>query len=149
MANPLPLNAPFEDDYDDLLEPVAAVQSLNFHQRVEQELTVYHMENGLPMRRADGVHIDPFLWWKDRVQLLPTLSRLARRYLCIPATSAPSERVLSHDGLTIANARANLLPDNAAAAIFLHDAWHVMDDLDERPPTQTCELNDPRQKGRV
>ena len=52
---------------------------------------------------------------------------LARRLLCIPATSAPAERLFSHAGLVISKARAALLPENAAAAVFLHDSWETAD----------------------
>ena len=54
-----------------------------------------------------------------------------RRVLCIPATSAPSERVFSAAGLTIANRRASLNAENAAALIFLHDSWGVVEKLEE------------------
>jgi hypothetical protein len=47
---------------------------------------------------------------------------LAQRLLCIPATSAPSERVFSNAGLTIAKDRARLATDTASELIFLHDA---------------------------
>jgi hypothetical protein len=47
---------------------------------------------------------------------------LARKYLCIPATSAPSERVFTDAGLTISNKRASLHTQNAANLIFLHDS---------------------------
>ena len=53
--------------------------------------------------------------------------KLARRYLCIPATSAPSERVFSAAGLTIAKDRASLNPETADALIFLHESWDVVE----------------------
>ena len=46
-----------------------------------------------------------------------------------PATSAPSERLFSSAGLTIANNRARLAGDNAARLIFLHDAIPLLDAL--------------------
>jgi zinc finger BED domain-containing protein 1 (E3 SUMO-protein ligase ZBED1) len=69
------------------------------------------------------IYANPLEWWKSHEVRLPLLSRLARRVLCIPATSAPSERVFSAAGLTIANRRAALNAENAAALIFLHDSW--------------------------
>ena len=59
--------------------------------------------------------------------LFPNLSKLARRVLCVPATSASSERMFSHAGLTVTKNRARLLPENAEMLIFLHDTWPVAD----------------------
>ena len=58
------------------------------------------------------------------------MAKVARMVLCIPATSAPSERVFSHAGLTIAKKRASLNPENAAALVFLHDSWCVVEDME-------------------
>ena len=63
---------------------------------------------------------------------LPILSRLARRTLCIPATSAPSERVFSMAGLTVSNLRASLSSDNASSLIFLHDVWDIAEDFQSK-----------------
>jgi hypothetical protein len=54
-------------------------------------------------------------------QQYPLLAKLALKLLAIPATSAPSERVFSTAGLTIAKDRARLDPANAGELIFLHD----------------------------
>ncbi len=53
----------------------------------------------------------------------PNHAKLARRYLCAPATSAPSERLFSAAGHTISKDRAAMNPEVAEALIFLHDAW--------------------------
>jgi len=64
---------------------------------------------------------NPLLWWNNNCGRFPHLASVAKLYLAIQATSAPSERLFSHAGLTIANDRANLLPENAANLIYLHD----------------------------
>ena len=42
------------------------------------------------MNRAEH-NIDPGKWWNERKFILPHLSKLARKYLPITATSTPSE----------------------------------------------------------
>jgi len=68
---------------------------------------------------------NPLFWWQQRERKFPILSNLAKRFLCIPATSASSERLFSAAGLTIAKDRANLLPDNANLLLFLHENWDI------------------------
>jgi len=43
--------------------------------------------------------VDPFIWWRERKEELPTLSILASKYLCLGATSVPSERLFSDVGV--------------------------------------------------
>ena len=69
------------------------------------------------------------LWWKQNENLYPHLDVLARRVLSIRATSAPSERIFSSAGLTIANDRASLLPELAGSLVFLRDAWKLVEEL--------------------
>ena len=38
---------------------------------------------------------DPLTWWKFHETSFPIISKLARKYLAIPASTAPSERVFS------------------------------------------------------
>jgi hypothetical protein len=49
--------------------------------------------------------------------------------LCIPATSAPSERLFSTAGLTVSKKRARLNGGNAAALIFLHENLDILKNL--------------------
>lgn len=62
---------------------------------------------------------DPLDWWKNNQSKFPLLSELARKYLCIPATSVPSERVFSTAGHIVNAKRASLLPDHVSMLVFL------------------------------
>ena len=72
---------------------------------VEREMQEYAAAPKIPRAtQVNGKHVlnNPLEWWKVRCHKLPILSLLARRSLCVPATSAPSERLFSTAGLTIA-----------------------------------------------
>jgi len=61
----------------------------------------------------------PLLWWKKNAFRYPLLSKMAQRYLCIPATSVPSERVFSAAGHIVNQKRACLFPENVRMLVFL------------------------------
>jgi hypothetical protein len=50
------------------------------------------------------------------------LAKVALRLLAIPTRSAPSERVFSIAGITIAKEQSRLSPENAGDLVFIHDA---------------------------
>ncbi|XP_060790843.1 zinc finger BED domain-containing protein 4-like [Neoarius graeffei] len=86
---------------------------LNDRERVESEL-----ENYLMAADADS-ETDPLQWWKINERNFPRLSCLAKRYLCIPATSTPSERVFSTGGNIVTCHRAALKPETVDRLVFL------------------------------
>ena len=91
------------------------------HERAQAELTMYKAEPMLPLQKEDRSYNNPLEWWRMKAQQFPLLSELAIRYLCVPATSAPSERVFSSAGLTIAKERSRLDPATANELVFLHE----------------------------
>lgn len=50
----------------------------------------------------------PIRWWRDKRAAFPTLSRLAAKYLSVPASSASVERVFSQAGLTLTKLRTRM-----------------------------------------
>ena len=58
-------------------------------------------------------------FWKHREDKFPVLSRLAKKYLPIPATSAPSERVFSKASRIISKTRNRLSAEIAGTQLFL------------------------------
>jgi hAT family C-terminal dimerisation region len=75
------------------------------------------------------VEWDPLKWWSQHCGMLPLLSALARKVLCIPATSASSERVFSSAGLTVTSLRNRLTEDQAGRLVFLAGSWETVAQL--------------------
>ena len=65
-------------------------------------------------------HDDPLIWWKEHATHYPHLQQLARKYLCIPATSVPAERLFSKAGELISKRRLCLKPKNVNMLLFLN-----------------------------
>lgn len=88
-------------------------RGLSAKQLVERELSNYLLS---PSADDDS---NPLDWWKLYQNNFPTVSQLAKHYLCIQATSSPSERVFSTGGNIVTCKRASLKPDNVDQLVFL------------------------------
>ena len=73
-------------------------------------------------READGCDIDanPLDWWKAHDKQFPSLAKVARRILLIPASSAESERNFSTTGILTEKRRARLGPENVRSMLFVN-----------------------------
>jgi len=58
-------------------------------------------------------------WWKENSSRYPNISKLAKKYLCIPSTTTPSERAFSNAGNIITAKRNCLSGETAKWLIFL------------------------------
>lgn len=81
--------------------------------KVETELATYLLT---PEVDPDT---DPLQWWKRHEPNFPRLSNLAKKYLSVPATSAPSERLFSVGGGIVTCNRACLKPEVVDRLVFL------------------------------
>ena len=79
----------------------------------QSELDLYLREGGIPL------HGCPLLWWRERKDRYPVLFEMARVYLAVPASSAPSERVFSAAKLVLNDKRKQLLEGRLARLIFM------------------------------
>ena len=80
--------------------------------RAAEEIGRYRERESLPLKG------NPLLWWRSQADL-PLLSSLAKRYLCIPATSVASERVFRTAGDIVSAQRSVLRHDHVDQLIFL------------------------------
>lgn len=62
---------------------------------------------------------NPLQWWKSNSSNYPLLSTVARKYLCVCATSSPSERVFSCSGNIVTPFRTSLNPQKVDMLTFL------------------------------
>ncbi|CAM4623496.1 unnamed protein product [Leuciscus chuanchicus] len=69
--------------------PSADALPLTERQKVQSELESYLM---CPDADSES---EPLEWWRLHERNFPRVSKLAKKYLCIPATSTPSERIFS------------------------------------------------------
>ncbi len=87
---------------------------MSIKKRVERELQIYQEIPPAIMSE------DPAAWWWNQRKTYHLLSDLAFSYLCLQASSTPSERVFSTAGDTICPKRSRILPEKADMIIFLN-----------------------------
>ncbi|XP_040924669.1 zinc finger BED domain-containing protein 4-like [Betta splendens] len=63
---------------------------------------------------------DPLAYWKTRATTYPLLFSLAKKYLHMPATSVPCERVFSKAGEVASRRRSRLKPRTLETILFLN-----------------------------
>jgi hypothetical protein len=100
-------NDMFGEDMDE--QPVA-----NLERNCEDEFSLYLTE-ARTVKKAD----DPFEWWRVNRHKYPNLSRLARKWLGVVATSVPSERAFSTSGNVVTVKRSSLAPDMVSDLVFV------------------------------
>jgi len=66
-----------------------------------------------------SINSDPLEWWATVGSRYPKLKTLACKYLAIPATSVPSERIFSKSGEIVSRRRASLKPSTVDMLVFL------------------------------
>lgn len=66
---------------------------------------------------------DPLKWWKENSNLYPEVSKLAKKYLSIVATSVQCERLFSEAGNITSKKRSRLSPDRVNNLLFLNSYY--------------------------
>ena len=88
---------------------------------INAEFAAYEREPALVDERGPIVEADPLVWWGGRRHQFPIFSRLARRYLAIPASSAAVERMFSYTGAVLSR-RSNRLDTTTLLDLMLQRA---------------------------
>lgn len=103
-----------------------------YHRELASKVQVRRVENDNENLPADLKHFfdQPVLdlkanpiefWYNSHGNIYPHLSRVARPYLCVPATSVPCERVFSRAKNILTPLRNRTTPEHAQQLLFLHD----------------------------
>ena len=100
---------------DDVISPEDQDVTITAYQKARSEVKRYY-EAALTKEETDE---GPLAWWKYNAVRYPVLSKLAKKYLAIPATSVPSERAFSLGGHIANVKRACLQPASVNMLIFL------------------------------
>jgi len=87
--------------------------------------------------RTIGSSENPLKWWRENAPLYPRVASLAKKYLGIPATSAPSERAFSTASNVDSRHRGRLDPESLEMCVLLHHHFlHLRDTKDEEEPEE-------------
>ncbi|XP_039618047.1 zinc finger BED domain-containing protein DAYSLEEPER-like isoform X2 [Polypterus senegalus] len=100
---------PFHDNLSDVEDII------NEDLREYDEVSTY-----IELKVTEDDHFDLLNWWKEHSEMFPSLARIARSILSIPATSATSERDFSTAGCVISERRSQLSPETVDDVLFLH-----------------------------
>ena len=81
--------------------------------KVHDEVIEYLQEDKIPFSQS------PFEWWANKKIKYPILSKIARIYLVVPATSTPSERLFSDAGNLLSAKRSRMDAELFKRMMFL------------------------------
>jgi hypothetical protein len=102
------------EDTSDFFDIMLVNQPVTTGNNADPEYVTY--ENEKEISRNEN----PLEWWAMNKRKYPSLSQLAYKYLCILATSVPSERMFSTSEHLTSDRRSRLTPENANILLFLN-----------------------------
>ena len=92
--------------------------------QIQNEIVLYHHD----VKETD-TDISPLSWWSKNADCYKHLSRVAKKYLCVAATSVASERVFSTSGNVVSAKRSRLDPETVDQLTFLAKNLDLADNL--------------------
>lgn len=106
-------------DLNDVICLGVEEEEISVLEKINKEFDSY-LKFKVPLEHLQNPSFKPLLWWKENGLFFPTLAKMVKKILCVPATSTPSERVFSAAGHLISKKRAMLKPENVDMMLFLH-----------------------------
>ena len=135
-----------DNDDDDIGADSTTIEN-NIQIRCQAQLEAYKLVKQMKMQDNEGHFNDPLKYWAGIEHQSPELSQLAKEFLSIPATSAPSERVWSRAARVIRAKRACLDQEITARMMFaqensdlIHEYWNKLKPDEPLPMVNTTFL---------
>ncbi|XP_048357384.1 E3 SUMO-protein ligase ZBED1-like [Sphaerodactylus townsendi] len=72
---------------------------------------------------------NPLDWWKNNEHRFPSVARLARQYLAIPATVVPPDQAFAASESALEHRRGVLAPENLDQILFLHQNFDFLESM--------------------
>ena len=106
-------------DYESRIRAQKEEQAYPFSvEEHHRQMVTKEMDGYLSGHRLD-LEENPLVWWKSQQSNFPVLAKLAKKYLCICASSLASERLFSSAGNVISPFRAATKPEKVDMLVFL------------------------------
>ena len=127
-------------------EPAESLQ-VNVRDKMVNEIALYY-NSPLSTEVKIDKSFDVLKWWYQHKSSYPYLCTMVTYYLCVPASSTPSERCFSTAGNIVTKTRNRLLPENVNMLTFLKNNYHSIpnitkvkniENFDEIEPMETDE----------
>jgi hypothetical protein len=101
---------------------------VNLKNNCKVELEAYLTENGMKLKNENNKkeYNDPLDWWKENEHKYSVLAELAKLFLCIPASSAPSERIWSRTSQVLSLKLASMNDDVASGIVFVKENIDIL-----------------------
>ena len=112
VAEVTPVTDLLWSEFDSKVSNLVSARNSNVSGTIET--SEYFKEHLIPRER------EPLTWWLEHEKKYPNLSKLGWKYLCITATSVPSERLFSKAGELVSHKRSCLKPSNVNMLLFLN-----------------------------
>jgi len=88
----------------------------NVDDRMSAELGAYRSS------KTELIQTDPLQFWKNKESTYPNVAMQAQKFLYLPTTSVPRERIFSVAGKIVSRRRSALRPDNVKMLLCLQ-SW--------------------------